>query len=211
MHGGRLREGVYQIYVGVHVWRLYAHICLSQESKHAPPKQWMWSFPKHCLWNEWPHVTTIVLVYCRRSGPAKKKERIGTGEEEKGTAQCSRDTGNVFTAITANQSASEAKDNARTSEQETDIEQRGRDTLSPLDKIVKCWDALREPKLCWLHQMLPDVPAEYLDRLDALHDGDIPDDVFLKLRAEPWKLPELPSPSDSPEWGLLSEVLRHDY
>jgi hypothetical protein len=135
----------------------------------------------------------------QKVGASETKKRIGTGEEEKGTAQCSRDTGNVFTAITANQSASEAKDNARTSEQETDIEQRGRDTLSPLDKIVKCWDALREPKLCWLHQMLPDVPAEYLDRLDALHDGDIPDDVFLKLRAEPWKLPELPSPSDSPE------------
>ena len=136
----------------------------------------------------------------QKVGASEKKKRIGTGEEEKGTAQCSRDTGNVFTAITANQSASEAKDNARTSEQETDIEQRGRDTLSPLDKIVKCWDALREPKLCWLHQMLPDVPAEYLDRLDALHDGDIPDDVFLKLRAEPWKLPEIPSPSlsDSP-------------
>ena len=118
---------------------------------------------------------------------SEKKRRIGTGEEEKGTAQCSRDTGNVFTAITANQSTSEAKDNARTSEQETD-------TLSPLDKVVKCWDALHEPKLCWLHQMLPDVPAAYLDRLDAFWDGDIPDDVYLELRAEPWTLPELPSP-----------------
>ena len=89
---------------------------------------------------------------------SEKKRRIGTGEEEKGTAQ------------------------------------RGSDTLSPLDKIVKCWDALREPKLCYLHEMLPDVPAEYLDRLDAFWDGDIPDDVYLELRAEPWTLPELPSP-----------------
>jgi hypothetical protein len=106
----------------------------------------------------------------QKVGASEKQKRIGTVEEEQGTAQCSRHTA-----------------------------QCSRDTLSPLDKIVKCWDALREPKLCWLHQMLPDVPAEYLDRLDALHDGDIPDDVFLKLRAEPWKLPELPSPSDSPE------------
>jgi len=129
------------------------------------------------------------------------KKRIRTGEEEKGTAQCSHDTGNVSTAITANQSTSEAKGNASTSEQETDTEQRGRDTLSPLDKIVKCWDALREPKLCWLHQSLPEVPATYLDRLDALHHGDIPDSVYLELRAEPWKLRDLPSPSlsDSPE------------
>ena len=131
---------------------------------------------------------------------SEKKRRIGTGEEEKGTAQCSRDTGNVFTAITANQSTSEAKGNARTSEQETDAEQRGCDTLSPLDKIVKCWDALHEPKLCYLHQMLPDVPTAYLDRLDAFWDGDIPDIVYLELKAEPWKLPEIPSPSlsDSP-------------
>ena len=129
------------------------------------------------------------------------KKRIRTGEEEKGTAQCPHDTGNVSTAITANQSTSEAKGNASTSEQETDTEQRGRDTLSPLDKIVKCWDALREPKLCWLHQSLPEVPATYLDRLDALHHGDIPDRVYLELSAEPWKLPDLPSPSlsDSPE------------
>ena len=126
---------------------------------------------------------------------SEKKRRIGTGEEEKGTAQCSRDTGNVFTAITANQSTSEAKGNARTSEQETDAEQRGCDTLSPLDKIVKCWDALHEPKLCTLHQMLPDVPTAYLDRLDAFWDGDIPDIVYLELKAEPWKLPEIPSPS----------------
>ena len=89
---------------------------------------------------------------------SEKKRRIGTGEEEKGTAQ------------------------------------RGSDTLSPLDKIVKCWDALREQKLCYLHEMLPDVPAEYLDRLDAFWDGDITDDVYLELRAEPWTLPELPSP-----------------
>ena len=131
---------------------------------------------------------------------SEKKRRIGTGEEEKGTAQCSRDTGNVFTAITANQSTSEAKGNARTSEQETDAEQRGCDTLSPLDKIVKCWDALHEPKLCYLHQMLPDIPTAYLDRLDAFWDGDIPDIVYLELKAEPWKLPEIPSPSlsDSP-------------
>ena len=129
------------------------------------------------------------------------KKRIRTGEEEKGTAQCSHDTGNVSTAITANQSTSEAKGNASTSEQETDTGQRGSDTLSPLDKIVQCWDALHEPKLCYLHQMLPDVPTAYLDRLDALHHGDIPDNVYLELRAEPWKLPDLPSPSlsDSPE------------
>ena len=132
---------------------------------------------------------------------SEKKRRIGTGEEEKGTAQCSRDTGNVFTAITTNQSTSEAKDNARTSEQETDTEQRGRDTLSPLDKVVKCYNALREPKSGFLQEVLPDVPASYLNRLDALHNGDIPDIVFSKLRAEPWSLPELPSPSlsDSPE------------
>ena len=136
----------------------------------------------------------------QKVGVSEKKRRIGTGEEEKGTAQCSRDTGNVFTAITANQSTSEAKGNARTSEQETDAEQRGCDTLSPLDKIVKCWDALHEPKLCCLHQMLPDVPTAYLDRLDAFWDGDIPDIVYLELKAEPWKLPEIPSPSlsDSP-------------
>ena len=137
----------------------------------------------------------------QKVGASEKKKRIGTGEEEKGQAQCSRDTGNVFTAITTNQSTSEAKDNARTSEQETDTEQRGRDTLSPLDKIVKCWDALREPKSVFLQEVLPDVPALFLDRLDALHDGDIPDSVFSKLRAEPWSWAELPSPSlsDSPE------------
>ena len=138
----------------------------------------------------------------QKVGVSEKKRRIGTGEEEKGTAQCSRDTGNVFSAIAANQSTtSEGKGNARTSEQMTDTAQRCRDTLSPLDKIVKCWDALHEPKLCCLHQMLPDVPTAYLDRLDAFWDGDIPDIVYLELKAEPWKLPEIPSPSlsDSPE------------
>ena len=134
---------------------------------------------------------------------SEKKRMIGTGEEEKGTAQCSRDTGNVFSAIAANQSTtSEGKGNARTSEQMTDTAQRCRDTLSPLDKIVKCWDALHEPKLlCYLHELLPDVPTAYLDRLDAFWDGDIPDIVYLELKAEPWKLPEIPSPSlsDSPE------------
>ena len=137
----------------------------------------------------------------QKVGVSEKKRRIGTGEEEKGTAQCSRDTGNVFTAIAANQSTSEGKGNARTSEQMTDTAQRCRDTFSPLDKIVKCWDALHEPKLCYLHEMLPDVPTAYLDRLDAFWDGDIPDIVYLELKAEPWKLPEIPSPSlsDSPE------------
>jgi len=138
----------------------------------------------------------------QKVGVSEKKRRIGTGEEEKGTAQCSRDTGNVFSAIAANQSTtSEGKGNARTSEQMTDTAQRCRDTLSPLDKIVKCWDALHEPKLCYLHEMLPDVPTAYLDRLDAFWDGEIPDIVYLELKAEPWKLPEIPSPSlsDSPE------------
>jgi len=130
----------------------------------------------------------------QKVGASEKKRRIGTGEEEKGQAQCSRDTGNVFTAITTNQSTSEAKDNARTSEHEMAPSQDHCDTLSPLDKIVKCWPALCEPKLCWLHQMLPDVPTAYLDSLDAFWDGDIPDKVYLELRAEPWKLPELPSP-----------------
>ena len=143
-----------------------------------------------------------IISLMQKVWASEKKRRIGTGEEEKGTAQCSRDTGNVFSAIAANQSTtSEGKGNARTSEQMTDTAQRCRDTLSPLDKIVKCWDALHEPKLCYLHELLPDVPTAYLDRLDAFWDGDIPDIVYLELKAEPWKLPEIPSPSlsDSPE------------
>ena len=132
---------------------------------------------------------------------SEKRRRIEASDEEKGTSRCSTDTGPVSTAVTANQSTSVARDNARNSEGETDTEQRGRDTLSPLDKIVKCYGALCEPKSGFLQEVLPDVPALFLDRLDALHDGDIPDSVFSKLRAEPWSWAELPSPSlsDSPE------------
>ena len=132
---------------------------------------------------------------------SEKRKRIVASEERNGTARCSRDTGPVFTAVTANHSTSEARDNARTDEGEPDTDQRGRDTLSPLDKFVRCWDAMHEEKSGWLQHTLPDVPAAYLDRLDAVHHGDIPDSVYLKLRAEPWTLPELPSPSlsDSPE------------
>jgi hypothetical protein len=137
----------------------------------------------------------------RKVGASEKRRRIDASDEEKGTSRCSTDTGPVSTVVTANQSTSVSRDNARNSEGETDTEQRGRDTLSPLDKVVKCYDALREPKSGFLQDMLPDVPAAYLDRLYALHYGDIPDIVFSKLRAEPWSLPELPSPSlsDSPE------------
>ena len=137
----------------------------------------------------------------QKIGASEKRKRIGASEEGNGTARCSRDTGPVFTAVTANQSTSEARDNARTNEGEPDTDQRGRDTSSPLDKIVKCWDAMHEEKDGYLQQMLPYVPAAYLDRLDAVHPGDIPDSVYLQLRSEPWNLPELPSPSlsDSPE------------
>ena len=122
----------------------------------------------------------------------RKRRRIEATDEENGTSRCSTDTGPVSTAVTANQSTSVASDNARNSEGETDAEQRGRYTLSPLDKIVKCYDALFEPKSGFLQEVLPDVPALFLDRLDALHDGNIPDSVFSKLRAEPWSWAELP-------------------
>ena len=122
----------------------------------------------------------------------RKRRRIEASDEENGTSRCSTDTGPVSTAVTANQSTSVARDNARNSEGETDAEQRGRYTLSPMDKIVKCYPALCEPRSGFLQAVLPDVPALFLDRLYALHDGDIPDSVFLKLRAEPWSWAELP-------------------